>query len=69
MSRISKGVNIAVCVGFVLFLLPVGRAKGASDNESKLLKLARKKFGSLTKAEEVLLRKIVVHQVADFSDE
>jgi hypothetical protein len=68
MSRISKNVNILFCLGFaLLFLLPVGRAEGAGDNEPNLLELARKKFGTLNKAEEKLFRKVVKGQLANYS--
>ncbi len=69
MSRISKGVNIAVCVGVaLLILLPAGSAEGASDKASKLLELARERFGSISKAEEKLFRKVVNGELADCSD-
>ena len=69
MNRISEGVNIAACLGLaLLILLPIGRAKGASDNASKLLDLARKKFDTLTEAEKKLFQAVVNGELADFSD-
>ena len=70
MNRISERVNIAACLGLALIiLLPIGRAEGASENASKLLDLARKKFGTLTEAEVKLFRKVVNGEIADCSDE
>jgi hypothetical protein len=69
MNRISERTNIAACLGLVLLiLLPIGRAKGASDNASKLLDLARKKFGALTETEKILFQAVVNGELADFSD-
>lgn len=71
MKRISERVNIAACLGLaLLILLPVGRAEGASDNASKLLDLATKKFPSLTftKAEKNLFQAVVNGETADCSD-
>jgi sRNA-binding regulator protein Hfq len=69
MNRSSERVNIATCLGLVLLiLLPIGRAEGASDNEWKLLDLARKKFDPLTEAEMKLFQAVVNGELADYSD-
>ena len=69
MNRISERVNIAACLGLaLLILLPIGRAEGASDNASKLLDLATKKFGTLTEAEEKLFQAVAYGEFADCSD-
>ncbi len=69
MNRISERVNIAACLGLaLLILLPIGRAEGASDNASKLLVLARKKFGTLSETEEKLFRAVTNGKIANYSD-
>jgi len=64
----TKGtIAILACSVFLLVTFSRVAKAAAIDNASDLLKLAKEKFGSLTKAEEKLFRAVADGELADYS--
>ncbi len=64
---LKKTVIMLVCiVSGLLTFASVGEAETVADNSSKLLDLARKKFSTLTPAEEKLFQTVAEGAIADY---
>lgn len=66
--QIRKMPAVFICVCLLLLICAgTSRAEQSSKNESKLIILARHKFGTLTPAEEKLFENISIGKLADYS--
>ena len=58
---------VCVCIGFISFL-PNTQTVAVSDNKSELLKMAEKKIGQLSEAEEKMFKEVAKGEIADRCD-